>query len=75
MQLTHDQVSDAAYVYFTKNDVARTEELSDRVSVDYDSNDEVVGVEFLGVSDGIDLEDVPRRAEVAKLLGHFKVYA
>lgn len=77
MYLTYDQEADAVYVYFNQSPVARTDELSDAVAVDYDSSGQPVGVEFLTVSYGIDLERVPHRAEVAKLLEerHFKIYA
>jgi uncharacterized protein YuzE len=77
MYLTYDQEADAVYVYFTQNSVARTEEVSDLVAVDYDASRQPTGVEFLSVSAGIDLGRIPHRAEVAKLLEqrHFKVYA
>ena len=77
MFLTYDEQADAVYVQFARNSVARTEELSDRVAVDYDAGGRAVGVEFLDVSEGIDLDQVPRRAQVAKLLEerHFKIFA
>ena len=77
MQLTFDETADAVYVYFSENVVARTHEINDHVSIDYDDNDEPVGVEFLDVSDGIDLDNVPFRAEVSRLLeeSHIKQYA
>jgi uncharacterized protein YuzE len=68
MQLTYDEVADAVYVYFNHHEVDRTEELSDDVIVDYDAQGEPIGVEFLDVSEGIDLDDVPHRDQVARLL-------
>lgn len=68
MQLTFDEATDAVYVYFNHNEVDRTEELSEDVSVDYDVTGQPVGVEFLDVSEGIDLDAVPRRQDVARLL-------
>jgi uncharacterized protein YuzE len=77
MQLTFDEVTDAVYVYFTHNEVDRTEELSDDVSVDYDASGQPVGVEFLDVSDGIDLGAVPRKQDIARLLEgrSFRIFA
>jgi uncharacterized protein YuzE len=77
MYLTYDEQADAVYVQFRRSTVTRTEELSDSVAVDYDSEGRPLGVEFLNVSLGIDLDQVPHRAQVAKLLEerHFKVYA
>ena len=77
MYLTYDEQADAVYVQFRRSSVTRTEELSDSVAVDYDADGRPLGIEFLNVSSGIDLDQVPRRAQVAKLLEerHFKVYA
>lgn len=70
MQLTYDEIADAAYVYFTQAPVSSTEELASGVLVDYDKDGVAVGVEFLDVSDGIDLSEVPRRDEITSLLAN-----
>ncbi len=77
MYLTYDEQADAVYVQFRRSAVARTEELNDSVAVDYDAEDQPLGVEFLHVSLGIELDRVPRRTEVLRVLEarHFKVYA
>ncbi len=77
MYLTYDPEADAVYVYFAEREVAATEEISDSVAVDFDTSGQPVGVEFLNVSLGIDLGQIPHRAEVAKLLEdrRFKIYA
>jgi uncharacterized protein YuzE len=77
MQLTYDQLADAVYVYFIRAPVARTGEIEDGIAVDYDEIGRPVGVEFLDVSEGIDLSRVPRSAEIAELLeGYpFPIYA
>ncbi len=77
MHLTYDEAADAVYVYFTRNEVDRTDEVSSQVYVDYDANGDPVGIEFLDVSDGIDLNDIPRRDDVARLLEgrDFRIYA
>lgn len=77
MYLTYDEAVDAVYVYFERRDVDRTVQLSDRVNVDYAPDGIAIGVEFLDVSLGIDLGNVPHRADVARLLDerHFRVFA
>ncbi len=59
MYLTYDEQADAVYVQFRRSAVARTEELNDSVAVDYDAEDQPLGVEFLNVSSGIELNRVP----------------
>ena len=46
-------------VQFRRGAVARTEELNDSVAVDYEAEDQPLGVEFLNVSSGIELNRVP----------------
>jgi uncharacterized protein YuzE len=77
MYLTYDEAADAVYVYFEHREVDRTDQLTDRVNVDYAADGIPIGVEFLDVSLGIDLDNVPHRADVARLLDerHFRVFA
>ena len=77
MYLTYDEAADAVYVYFERREVDRTDQLTDRVNVDYSADGIPVGVEFLDVSLGIDLDNVPHKADVARLLDerHFRVFA
>jgi len=69
--------ADAVYVYFERRDVDRTDQLSDRVNVDFAVDGTAIGVEFLDVSLGIELDRVPHREDVARLLDerHFRVFA
>ena len=53
------------FVYFERRDVDRTDQLTDRVNVDYAADGIPIGVEFLDVSLGIDLDNVPHRADVS----------
>ncbi|MDA0269910.1 MAG: DUF2283 domain-containing protein [Chloroflexi bacterium] len=71
-----DPDADALYVYYrrvTPGDIARTEELGDGRQVDYDASGEVLGVEFLGVSQGVSLVDVPRADEVSAAMRAFPI--
>ncbi|MDP2327231.1 MAG: DUF2283 domain-containing protein [Dehalococcoidia bacterium] len=71
-----DPDADALYVYYqhiTPGDVARTEELGDGRQVDYSASGEVLGVEFLGVSHGVNLVGVPRADEVGAALRAFPI--
>lgn len=77
MQLTYDEITDALYVYFSQADVVRTVEMTPQLLVDYDGQGNVRGVEILDASKGVDLDRVPRREDLARLLEarNFPVYA
>jgi uncharacterized protein YuzE len=66
--------ADAIYVYLSDQPVAYTRELDDHRLIDYSTGGAVVGVEFLGISGGIDLKDMPLSPHdirlVQKVLAH-----
>jgi hypothetical protein len=72
IEFRHSLHADALYVRFADRPVAYTEDISRNGyyerGVDYADDDTPVGVEFLGVSRGVDLTDVPRAAEIAAML-------
>jgi uncharacterized protein YuzE len=68
MEVRYDLEADAIYVRLRPTEHVRTEEIDSRRLVDYDANDEVVGIEFLFVSKGLNLQGVPEAARVADLL-------
>lgn len=71
MRLTYDQAADAMYIQFDDAPVARTDEVAEGTAIDFDRDGQPVGVEFLDVSDGIDLHAVPNAAEIAELLKEY----
>ncbi len=50
MRIKLDKDSDALYFRLDENRIVESEEIRPGVILDYDENDNVVGVEFLGVS-------------------------
>jgi uncharacterized protein YuzE len=79
----YSRAGDAAYVKLARRRIVRTEEIDDNRSVDYDKAGNVIGVEFLGVSEGVDLDDLPLQpgvveridAALAKKIPGLRVYA
>jgi YD repeat-containing protein len=67
MMLEYDPTADAAYVELSGRPVDRTDELDQDRMVDYDADGRVVGYEFLNVSRGVELRDLPHRDELAGL--------
>ena len=64
----YDPEADAIYVYLKKAPAARTVAIDDLRNVDYAKDGAVVGVEFLDVTGGIDLHDVPFARRVEELI-------
>ena len=50
MRIRVDKDSDTLYFRLDENKIVESEEIRPGVVLDYDQNDRVVGVEFLGVS-------------------------
>ena len=65
MKIEYDRGVDAAYFSFSSAASARQEKLDDARIIDYDSDGEVVGVEFITPSLGMDLTGVPMASEIA----------
>jgi len=64
-----DQESDVLYVRLADAPVARSVSLDDLRLVDYSADGRVVGVEFIDVSQGIDLHDVPFARRIERIIG------
>ena len=61
--------SDAVYVTLTDKPASRQKFLDDYRIVDLAEDGSVVGVEFLGVSGGIDLTDLPEQDLLRRAVG------
>ena len=66
MKIEYDRSVDAAYFSFSVAASARQEKLDDARIIDYDADGEVVGVEFITPSLGMDLTGVPKAIEIAR---------
>ena len=72
MQLEYDTEADAIYVRFRDpQGRVRSHRIDDRHIVDYDERDEVVGVELLAMSHGVDLEGIPEASRIAEAMRSF----
>ncbi len=68
MNIEHDTTADAIYIRLRRKRYARGTDLDDSRRVDYAADGDPIGIELLNVSLGVNLDDLPRAAEVAKLL-------
>jgi len=67
--ITYDREADALYVRLSGSPVAKTSSLDDFRMIDYSADGSVVGVEFIDVTAGIDLEDVPFNQKIEEIIG------
>lgn len=73
----HDEEADALYVLLGAGEIAKTKNFGDLRMVDYAADGTVIGVEFLNVSDGIELDELPCEEQLAELIAplNLKVFA
>jgi uncharacterized protein YuzE len=58
MRIKIDKESDALYFRLDESRIVESEEVRPGVILDYDQNDRVVGVEFLGISNRASMEEL-----------------
>ncbi len=74
MRLEYDRRGDAIYVYLREGvEQAFGLNLDDSRYVDYGEDNLPIGIEFLHVSQGVNLDDVPEREAVGRLLARRKI--
>lgn len=76
--IRYNPEEDAAYISFRDRvPVAFTKNLDGSRLIDYDANGEPIGVELLDVSEGVNLEFLPRQEMIVALLEqqHIPVFA
>ena len=77
IKLELDSRADAAYVVLSDEDVTSTLKLDANRLVDFDAHGQIIGIEFLHISGGVDLSDLPYREELRRLFdeNHIKQFA
>ena len=58
MRIRVDKENDTLYFRLDENRIVESEEVQPGVILDYDENDQVVGVEFLGISSRVSQEEL-----------------
>ncbi len=77
--VTYDNEADILYVRLRRGVSARQGFLGNDRIIDYSEEDDVLGVEFIDASHGIELEDLADASHIEKLIkaagGQFKIFA
>jgi uncharacterized protein YuzE len=64
--------SDALYIELADGAYDHSRELDEDRVIHYAADGTVIGVKFIGISDGVRLDDVPRAAEIERVLEQYK---
>lgn len=77
LRIEHDEQANALYVYLRDAPYAYGRSLDDARHIDYSADGSPIGVEFLNVSKGVNVDDVPERAAITRALEdrQIKVFA
>ena len=75
MEVFHDPEADAVYIRLRDTQYAQGKELSEGKYLLYDKEGNLKAVEFLSLSDGVDLDGIPEvdQADVSALLDQAKI--
>lgn len=65
MEITHDQQADAVYIHLSTKPYAYGIDLDNERRVDFADDNTPVGVEFLCVSNGVDVTGLPHYEDIA----------
>ncbi len=68
MKSKYDPEADAIYIYLSEKPYAYGTDLDNERRIDYDAEGNPRGIELLCVSDGVNLDGLPRIDEIAKIL-------
>lgn len=73
IEFEHSKTADAIYIRFSDQPYAYGKDLDDDRRIDYAVNGEVIGVELLGVSEGVHTDDLPHREAIIRVLEEHKI--
>ena len=73
LKSTYDKEADAVYVYLADKPYSYTKSLDNMRYIDYAVDDTPIGVELLGVSKGVNTDDLPNSREIVQLLESKKI--
>ncbi|HCY77276.1 MAG TPA: hypothetical protein DHV28_15260 [Ignavibacteriales bacterium] len=60
MKLQYDEQVDALYLRFDESTIVESEEVKEGIILDFNANDQVVGIEILGMSKRIPLPELKK---------------
>lgn len=68
MKITYDKEADALYIKLTEKDIVESEEIADNIVIDFDAENNIVGIEVLYFVDKHKKDFFPAFKEVEKVV-------
>ncbi|NLE08634.1 MAG: DUF2283 domain-containing protein [Dehalococcoidales bacterium] len=68
MKISYDKKADAIYISLNDKPYAYGKDLDEERRIDFDSDDNPIGIELLCVSAGVNTDDLPKKTEVERIL-------
>jgi len=69
----YDKQADAIYIELSDKPYAVSKELDETRYIDFASDNTVIGIELLSVSEGVTIDDLPERQKVEKILEKYGI--
>jgi uncharacterized protein YuzE len=64
MKINYDKIADAAYLTFNEGKIEKTIQTEDRIIIDLDKNENIVGIEILDFSSNkVNLENLQKNVQ------------
>lgn len=73
IEFEYSPTADAVYIRLSSLPYAYGRDLDDDRRVDYAANGDVIGVELLGVSEGVRLDDLPQWGVIENVLTEHRI--
>ena len=73
IEFEYSETADAVYIRLSELPYAHGSDLDDDRRVDYAANGEIIGIELLGVSEGVHLDGLPRRDVIERVLAEHRI--
>lgn len=70
MKFNYDRDADAIYIYLSSEKYSYGEDIDEDRRIDYSSSNRPIGIELLSVSNGVNLDSLPKVNEIKEFLIH-----
>ena len=74
VEISYDSMVDSLYMRYQEGEFSHNVDLADWITADVNANDEILGIEFIGISQRIPLQSPLNKQEICKISLHLLPY-